>query len=71
MNGAKRADYKGSWINVTDACAILGVTSTTFYKNRKRYPDFPARNEYGRYLDLDILAWAAKHSIRTAKIVRG
>lgn len=63
--------YQGSWVSITEVCAMLGCSPPTFYKYRRVHPDFPTRNEFNKYLDIDVLAWAAKHAIRTAKIVRG
>ena len=57
-------------ITVTEACYILGITAPTFYAWIKKHDDFPTRDEHGKFSELDIIEWASKRAIRTAKIVR-
>ena len=61
-------DYSGTWMSATEAMAMLGCSSPTFYRWRASDPDFPKRNDRGRYLDLDVLEYAAKMGIRAKSL---
>jgi predicted DNA-binding transcriptional regulator AlpA len=60
--------YAGTWMSATEAMAMLGCSSPTFYRWRANDPEFPKRNERGRYLDLDVLEYAAKMGIRAKNL---
>lgn len=57
-------------ITITEAAYICGVTEMTV-RRWMESRDFPARDERGLFLERDVLEWAGKRAIRTAKIVRG
>jgi predicted DNA-binding transcriptional regulator AlpA len=57
-------------ITVTEAAYICGVVEQTI-RRWMETRDFPQKDKDGLILERDVLEWAGKRAIRTAKIVRG
>lgn len=61
-------EYEGTWVSSTEAAAILGCSVPTIYRWRANDPEFPVPNRRGRYLDLDLVEYAAKMGIRAKRL---
>ena len=61
------ANETGTWVNTTEAAAMLGCSVPTLWAWRKK-EDFPKQNEHGLFSELDVLEYAAKMGIRAKRL---